>query len=213
MLTIWKIDNAGNATNNDIKETLKPFQGEFKNKDSEVHGLWLNGQHPDGLIITGIEPNAAPGVLFSTKPGDALIHRSLGTHYNDKAIHMALHASLEFATVGKNLPNIISIHHSNDVNTRLFQGEIDDGKAKDFLNTSLSQTVMDMREKSIAPNLIHKQAVIDDHAAISKNSNVQQAIKNKNTVVTSLLANHTDGTLEFYDEETDSFRKIEPPAL
>lgn len=212
-LKIFHSDNHAISNFAMLIQKSNRYKNEAWGENGHMHDLAANGQFPKGLIVTGISPHVAPENVFGIEAGDALIHRRIGGHYHHERTPDGLAATIEFAISAKNVKSLVFVGNRNDVNLDYANGNIDQHPVvKAFMEKSTPE-IRQWRDYNMRPDKIHENSMRSTHFNAMKHPSVKDAFDNGRLSVISLLADHEQQTLEFYDPEHDEFLMIVPPAV
>lgn len=97
-----------------IIEGLLKFQREIYPKKVDLFASLASGQRPRALFITCGDSRIVPDLMMQTNPGELFIIRNAGNIVPpDSDVAGGVTASIEYAVVALNVPNIIVCGHSN----------------------------------------------------------------------------------------------------
>lgn len=97
-----------------IIEGLLRFQQEIFPKKKDLFASLAAGQRPRALFITCGDSRIVPDLMMQTNPGELFIIRNAGNIVPpDGDVAGGVTASIEYAVVALNVPNIIICGHSN----------------------------------------------------------------------------------------------------
>jgi len=206
----------------DLIKGNKIFRNEsFPDYKKDMDETIKHGQKPEVLFISCCDSRVTPDLMLNTRPGDMFILRNVGNfvpqYKHDEDYHGSA-AAIEYAVSVLGVKNIIVCGHSHcgaceslykdipntkelaHVKTWLKLGE--EAKAITLKNANFS-TKEEMYKETEKNSIKYQLKNLLTYPA------VQEKVKNKELIIHGWYYTLEDGTLSYYDENSNNFFPLE----
>lgn len=191
----------------------------------EVDITIKNGQHPQVMFVGCSDSRVTPDLMLNTKPGDMFILRNVGNFVppfkHDEDFHGSA-AAIEYAVSVLNVKHIIICGHSYCGACKSLYQDIPDEIEMVHVKTWLK---LGAKAKEIAMTNGPFKTDFDKFRATEKASiefqlsnlltypEVQKRVDNGSLKIHGWYYKIEDGSLEYYDSKSDSFKPLTKKSL
>lgn len=213
-----------------IDSLIKGYQEFRKNYFGGTNYLFESlvkgGQTPKVLVIACSDSRVDPAILTNCQPGDLFVVRNVAnlvpTYENDMTTHHGISAALEFAIFVLEVQEIIVLGHTScgGINA-LVTGTGENIRPNSFISRwmDLAQPARErvLQEHSQAP-LDQKLEICEQYAIVNSLKNlctfpwVKDRVKSGNLFLHGWHFNLLSGTLQAFNQRTNSFEELKASA-
>ena len=197
----------------------KKFRNTYENERGDWDALVRQGQHPKVLWIGCSDSRVTPELITGARPGDMLVFRNVANvvpPYGTSGD--ATFAVLEFAVIELGVEHIVVCGHTfcGGVQAVLSQARSSSlssvARWVSWIRPALSQVeASGVSEEELYPETIKANILLQRDNVISY-PRVSQAIRSGHLNVHGWLFSLETGSLAAFDESTNQWRELCPPA-
>ena len=184
--------------------------------------LAQEGQHPRTMLIACCDSRVHVTAIFGADQGEFFIHRNIANlvpPYNPDGDHHGTSAAVEYAVTSLKVAHLIVVGHSNCGGVRgchdmcaghapdLAAGSSFVGRWMEILRPGYERTA-NIAETEARIQAMEKESVRISLANLMTFPFVRAAVEDDRLTLHGLWHDIGEGTLEFYDAETDSFAPV-----
>ena len=191
----------------------------FADFKDELAELIKHGQKPQALFIGCCDSRVTPDLMLGSKPGDLFVLRNIGNFVPPYDIDGSFHgtaSAIEYAISVLEVPNIIVCGHSQCGACKSLHEGIPDNrdfqnikkwlelgkKAKEITLQKTYKTKEELYRATEKNSLICQIENLETYPAI------QERIQSKKLTLYAWYYNLSDGSIEYYDKKSNSFKDV-----
>jgi len=203
------------------------FREHYFDKDNTTFvDLVRQGQRPKILMIACSDSRVDPALIMNCQPGDLFVIRNVANlvpPFQDDQSYHGTSAALEFGICVLGIQHVILFGHTQCGGIQaLLEHTHESCGPKSFLVKwmELAQAAHDITMNSHAGSTLEEKIVLcGEHSLVNSLNNlqtfpwIQERVKQGSLFLHAWNFDMSNGIIEEYDEEQQSFRKIDVPKL